>query len=192
MACRHEDALEATRDAACLRPSLLRPQCVQAIAYRGMDREADAQSALDRTDRIWQEALAVRAQRALLRSYQRFVTADAVSFAEISHTPMPPPQCQPPLPPPAWHAMPPPPPLGSTPSLGGPGWSLLLAALDVEDLCDELLKAMSLHAKRTAACACHVIRRHVAVHLAQPTLKVRTRPPPPTPRCTSDGTGADC
>ena len=41
---RFDDALEATKDALSLRPSLLKPICIQAIAYRGLGlaQEADA------------------------------------------------------------------------------------------------------------------------------------------------------
>jgi len=69
----HEDALEATEDAAALHPRLLKPSCVAAIAYRGLHRQADAQRMLDKCERLWQEAMAVRSQAALLTAFQRYI-----------------------------------------------------------------------------------------------------------------------
>ena len=59
--------LEACLDASCIRPLLLKPACVQAIAHRGLQRDDEAGRALARFDRIWQEALAVRTQAATRR-----------------------------------------------------------------------------------------------------------------------------
>ena len=122
----HEDALEATEDAAALHPRLLKPACVAAIAYRGLQRQADAQRMLDKCERLWQEAMAVRSQAALLTAFQRYIartrliasdrlphqvliasdchlirycTADPVSRFELEKGLPLPPLCQPQLPP---------------------------------------------------------------------------------------------
>jgi small ubiquitin-related modifier len=80
----HEDALEATEDAAALHPRLLKPSCVAAIAYRGLHRQADAQRMLDKCERLWQEAMAVRSQAALLTAFQRYIArARALSCVRV-------------------------------------------------------------------------------------------------------------
>lgn len=78
-----------------------------------------------------------------------------------------PPPCQPPLRAPKWAAP------STSHSTSGDPPGILVAAFEVDDLKQELLRVMSLASKRAAACASSGLCAHLSAHLHAATLAVR-------------------